>query len=692
MTITPEMARSELSRRKSLGSSQSSITPEMARMELKRRQEIKFPSKMEEKVEEESFLSKAPRSIARGTRNLLAGTADTLDFLASPVREGMNLLGKPLGVKFPTLAEETTKAIDTGTGGYTAPQNEGEKTQEAYQRAIGGMPIGAGVGMAARGLKYVPKLVEQTGKFLQGSNALTPTNVAASAATSGLIQSHLNQNPEDTLGALGAGLSIPVAQGALSLLTKKGRQGNAAKTGEFFQINPEAVETFQQAGITPTLPDVSKGKISKIIQSKLEHTPFASSPIVKAKELQKTQILEGLGQGELGQSLSKSQASSLVKKGAKGYQKGQEKNFGSMFEKVEKDIESLADDSVGIENTNKFFEKMFKKFKTPSQEKRFKQSPLGKMYVDLYETARENGGKLPYYDVKDRLDQINDLITTHGEIGKVSQGKLKQFASNLSKDAEKDIGPKLKELGKDSYGNWLDVKKYYSDYAKNEIPQLNELYKKDKKGATDAFVDLVTNQKKGAEKAKLVLKGLDHNDQIDLTDAIHKQLGRTSDGSFSPLKWVRGYKNLDPDAQKILLSPLNKQTQNKFGAIADTIDHLKSTLAEANTSKTAYHTALVGLSVAGTKALGSLASGNPIPLGSLAGSLLLGNRISEKMLTNQKFINWMYKGMKAKTLPQFEKILNDVPHVGNYRKTLQREIQTFQHDLNLAKKEEKKNK
>lgn len=701
MAITPELARAELARRKSFSSSGTSITPEMARMELKRRQGIQPPPKMEEKIEEDSFLSKAPRSIARGTRNALAGTADTLDFLASPVREGMNLVGKPFGVKFPTLAEETTKSIDSATGGYTAPLNDGEKTQEAYQRAIGGMPIGSGLGMAAKAVKHIPKyipnLVESTGKFLRGSNYANPTNlkgvgnIAGAAATSGLVQSHLNQNPEDTMGALGAGLSVPVAEGALRLLTKKGRQGKAARTGEFFQINPEAVESFQQAGVTPTLPDVSKGKISKIVQSKLEHTPFASSPIMEAKNLQRTQILEGLGQGELGKTLSKGEASSLIKKGAKGYQKYQEKNFGSMFEKVEKDIENLGDDKVGIENTNKFFEKMFKKFKTSSQEKRFKNSPIGKMYVDLYETAKESGGKLPYYDVKDRLDQINDLITTHGEIGKVSQGKLKQFASNLYKDVEKDIGPKLKELGKDSYGNWLDVKKYYSDYAKNEIPHLNELYKKDKKGATDAFVDLVTNQKKGAEKAKLVLQGLDHKDQIELTDAIHKQLGRSSDGSFSPLKWVRGYKDLDPEAQKVLLSPLNKQTQQKFGAIADTIDHLKSTLAEANTSKTAYHTALVGLSAAGTKALGSLASGNPIPLGSLAGSLFLGNRVSEKMLTNPKFINWMYRGMKAKNLNQFEKIIKDVPHIGNYRKTLQREVQTFQHDLNSAKKEEKKN-
>ncbi len=307
--------------------------------------------------------------------------------------------------------------------------------------------------------------------------------------------------------------------------------------------------------------------------------------------------------------------------------------------------------------------------------------------MDLYESAKSNGGKLPYEDMKERLDEINDLITTHGQIGKVSQGKLKQFASSIAKDIEKDIDPKMKTLGEESYKNWVSVKKYYGEYAQKDIPHLNEIYKKDKKGATDAFIDLVTNQKKGAEKAKLVLKGLDHKDQIDLTDAIHKQLGRSSDGSFSPLKWVRGYKDLDKEAQEVLLSPLNKPTQRKFNAIADSIDHLKETLAEANTSKTAYHTALVGLAAGGGKAIGSLLSGNPVPLGGLAVGLFAGNRISENVLTNPKFIDWMYRGMKSKTLDQFEKNLQKVPNVGKYRKTLAREMQTFQKDIESAKKE-----
>ena len=99
--------------------------------------------------------------------------------------------------------------------------------------------------------------------------------------------------------------------------------------------------------------------------------------------------------------------------------------------------------------------------------------------------AKTNNGKLPYHDVKERLDEINDLITTHGLIGKSSQGKLKQFSSHLSKDIESSLEPKFKELGADSYKNWKEAKKNYAAYAQEEIPKLNELYKKDKKCPDD---------------------------------------------------------------------------------------------------------------------------------------------------------------------------------------------------------------
>lgn len=703
MTVTPEMALAELERRgiktRKISDTKdefSEITPEIARAELERRG-IKT-KKISEEPQEEGFVDYAKRGLARGTRNAVVGTLDTLDFLATPVRAGLNLGAKALGseYQFKPLGEEVAKGIDTLTGGYTTPRTPEERTSEAIGRSLISLPIGLGLGAAVQGIKYAPKAIESIGKFLRGANVIAPTNIAATGATAGLIQSSLNEAPQNIPGALGAGIvggvGIPAAAGLLSTLTGKGRQAAAAKVGELFKINPEAVETFQQAGITPTLADVSRGKIPKLLTSKLEHTPGAAEPIRKAKELQRKEILEGLGQGPEARTLSKSDIGKLAVKGSKEYQKGRQKEFSQIFKKVEADIDRLPNDNINIENTNKYFDNILKNIKTPAQEQRFKKSSLGKLYTDLYETAQKNEGKIPYYDMKERLDEINDLITTHGLIGKVSQGKLKQFASHLSQDIEQSLEPKFKELGPEHYKNWKEAKKHYAAYAQEEIPKLNELYKKDKKGAIDAFMDILQNQKKGGEKAKIALQGLSHPDQINFMDSINKQLGSKSDGTFSPLVWSRKFKGLEPESKKILLSPLNESSQKKVKYIADSIDHLKSTLEEANTSKTAYHTALGALGAIGAKSLVSLAGGNPIPAAQLATGLFLGNRISDQLLTNPKFINWMYKGMKSKDINHFERNLNRIPNVGKFKRTLTRAVQTFQNDLDKAEEERKEKK
>jgi len=715
MPITPEKARAELARRESLRLSKrepnadsKKITPEMATAELARRETLPISKEEPQAHEsgrpegkpEESKMSRFGRSMARLPRNTVAGLLDMGDFLATPIREGLNMGAKALGIdkQIPTLASETTNLIDQSTNGLSAPQNDAEKIEESVQRGLVSLPVGGALGKLAQGAKYAPQAVKSVGNFLRGSNVLTPTNIASTAATTGSIQHSINKNPEDTSGAiisgLGAGLGVSSVPAVAGLLTQKGRGSTlsrlANKTAEKLSINPEAVEAFNKSGITPTLADVSKSDRVKMISSKMEKIPIVGAPLQEARDLQKNKLLEGLRQGE--KSLTHSEASKIAKKGAKNYQGDKNLEFKQMFSKVEKDIQKLPDDTVGTEVIDKYFEPMFEKFKTASQERRFKKSPIGKIYTELYQDAKENGGKLPYHSMKRFLDDVNDTVTTHGLIGKVSEGELKGFGGAIAENIVKDLEPKFKTLGESSYKNWKEAKKYYAQYAEHDIPKLNEIYKKDKKGATEAFLDIVTNQKKGAEKAKIVLNGLDGKEKIELTDAIHHQFGRTTDGTFSPLKWVREFKSLQPEAQKVLLSPLDKSSQKKLNHIVETIDHMKSTLNEANTSKTSYYTALGTIATLAARAASHLVGGDPLPAVQLAAGLFAGRVISDKFLSNPKFINWLYKGMNAKNMNQFEKILNNVPHVGEGRKILQKEIQTFQHDLTQSKKENEKGK
>lgn len=652
--------------------------------EKERRSKGTSPQPMIESDSSPSPLREVGRTVARTARNSTLGPLDAIDFLATPVREGINAVAGGLGSNYrvPTLGSQVEKAIDTSTGGFTAPQNAREKTEEAMVRGVTSLPAGGLMGNMIKGLSYAPKALQAVGNYLRGSNVLTPSNVAQTAASTGVMQSALNENPTGVLeaGGKGVGASLGTSAG-MGLVKAIGTRGKslAPAVGQALKLNPKKVETFQESGITPTLADVVEGRVPKMVLNTLEYTPGASGPIGQAKALQREQVLEGLGQ--TGNSLTRSQAGKMAIKGARKGHSEEAESFSERFNKVNNDIRGMEDTEINFTKTNEFFKDMLRDITTPKQQRRFEKSAIGKIYKELYEDAQENGGTLPYFDVKQRLGDFREKITTQGLIGDETQGFLKKVSKVLNEDIKESMAPRFKRLGKDSYDNWVEVNKAYSEYADKKIPFLNEMFKADKKGTTEAFINLLTNQKKGAEKAKLALKGLEQSEKEALVNSIHKELGAASNGSFSPLKWSREFQALDPESRAVLLSPLGKGNQRKIESISESMNHLKSTLEEANTSKSAHHVALGALGAAAWAGAKSLVFGNPVPLAQLATGLFMSRVTSDKIMTNPKFINWMYRGMKAKSRSQFENLLEHPPRIPHLTKTLHREAQSFLHDM-----------
>jgi len=639
------------------------------------------------------------RSFARGARNVAAGLMEVPDLLATPIRAGLNMASKALGsdYEFRPMSENIAQGIDKATKGYTAPQSDREKTEEAITRSLASLPVGGVLGkgiQAVKGLAGAPYLadtskMQQLGKVLTGSNAITPGNLAGTAAASGLMQQQLNENPEDltkamimgTLGGIGGG----IAGGSLSALSKAGRQNLNRTMGEKFGqmtgIQPNRVEDFYHAGVDPMLTDVTNSKILKNATHGLEYAPYAGPPITNAKAAQKKAILEGLNTGE---ALERKEAGELAIKGAKAYKKSKDAIHNPMFEKIESDLERMPDTHIKPTKTFDFFDKLTKKNKNGLMDKKFLKTPVGQELQELKQAASIYGGEIPYDHLKLTLEGINDKITTHGLIGKSSQGRLKKLAEVISDDMEHSLEHKFKELGGDSYSNWKEAKKLYRDYATNDIPDLNQMFKKDKKGTINVFEDMVSNNKLGGERAKLALSGLNNKEQVELATAYQKRLGSQDDGTFSLARWGTNFRKLGKDAQEISLSPLNKEAQHKVHAIANVVDHLKDTLAEANSSKTAYHTAVYSIASAGVTAAGKAMAGNFAPAAILGSGLLLG-RIGAKALTNPKIINWAYQGMRSKDLSHFMRHLDRLEHMGGIHRTIKTEAQRFANDINQAR-------
>lgn len=684
MTFTKAQLEAELKRRgiepfqnssfsSSMAPTQPSFSKEAIAHELQRRGI---------KVEEPSNIG---QSLARGAKNVGAGLLEIPDLIASPLREGINLGAKALGSNYRMLpmSDSFSEGIDKLTGGYTSEKTPSHKTEAAITRSLASLP--GGLGAASIVAKGAGKGAKALGNFLTQSSKVTPSNIAGTAATSGLMQESLNEDPENLLGAMGRGLIGGIGVSKMTslppLLTKKGReislQNLGRNIGQKLKVSPSAIEDFYEAGINPTLVDVSTGKIPKMSSHLLGHLPGSSHTIEQAKDLQRKQILEGIfPEGK--EHLSRAEASALTHKGAKAYHAAESSKHKKLFSQMEKDISSLPDTNVSPISTFKFLEDSISNFKSPKMYENFKKSPVGHQLMELHQEARNHNGFLPYEYLKEELNSINDKISTHGLIGKKSQGQLKTLASHIEKDIDRDLGQKLKSYSPDAYVNWKKAKAVYRQFAQEDIPNLNELYKSNKKGATDAFLNLITNVKKGAEKVKISFNELPPHEKIDLANSVHKHLGDV-DGKFSALKWVRNFNKLDEPAKNILLSPLTKNRRYKLEKIADVMDHLRGTINEANTSKSGYYASLSALGGAGVHAIGSALHGNIFPA-AMIGSGLLANKLGAEALTNPKVVDFIYNGMRMKSLAHFNQHLARASHIKDLPKTLVREAQVLQRE------------
>lgn len=665
--LTKEMAY-ELALKRGLIPPEGEISPKVALSKEKAR-ELALKRGL---IEPES--STIGQSLARGAKNTLAGALDVADLLATPIREGVNLGSKAIGsdYRMQPMAQMTSEGIDEATEGYTKAHTPTQKVEESVMRGIGSMAPGFGVGsLLAKG---AGKLAQGIGGALKGANAPNVANVASTAATSGIMQHHLNENPEDVLGA--AGLGILGGLGTSGIIRGIRPKTIAATAGSKLGIIPEKVEDFIEAGINPTLADVSNSKFTKGLSHIAGYTPGSTNKMHNAKELQRSQVLDALGHPE--DALSKSEASALVSEGANATRKAANAKHANMFETLEKDIQRLPDRSIEL---NKTFQAAGD-IGAHVDAKKFAKTPVGKLSNELL--AKVNNGSIDYYSAKNILDDINDAVTTHGLIGKSSQGKLKHLSNALSSDIDASLGSKLEGLDPAAFQNWKEARHTYRDYATHEIPKLNELLKSDKKGATEAFYNMMTNVRRGGEKAKIALKELPLDSRNNLIESMHHRLGETKNG-FSPLKWAREFKTLEPNVKSTLTSNLTKEGRHKLDAIVDTIDHLKSTIAEANTSHTAHHTAIqremTALGAAGAAAL----TGHFGPAVAVIGTMA-GARATAEMLTNPRLINWMYRGMKMKHLGQFEAHLSMLKSIDGVNQQMIRSATTLQKYLREERK------
>lgn len=410
-------------------------------------------------------------------------------------------------------------------------------------------------------------------------------------------------------------------------LIKKGAQNLAG-------INPEKVNAFKEAGLQPSLGQVSNSKIVQGIEKHAGATPILGLPLQKSLEKNLNKISE-LQKG----GLPHVEAGELAQSSLKGFRKRGNEVAAKLKAKVDSHIKpneriniSTTLDSIG--NKRELY--------TPELQKEFASSDIGKRYKTIEKIANRADGNVPYNDLVQLRESIDNSISTFGLLGSKEQGALKNLRGSIQKDISNAFSAKSPEALKD----FERYNKFYSAFAKKNEKIVNGMLKN--KQATETFKDIVNNANVDARKAEAVINSLKPEQKEVFSRSLIRELGSNAENEFTGSKLATNFKKLEPESQKVVLSGLPNKDQTKFRANIDAIDAIK----EAGEAKE--------LGIAGKTALGAgLIYGGPAAfLPAVA-----ANFASAALLANPKFVNWFSEATKLKNMEQVSKHLDQLPRI-----------------------------
>lgn len=670
------------------------------------------------------YMAQGARNIAAGVGDVADMPFALADMATYPIRYAARkaadvvMGGEPLeqrafGKYIPGIGEHVAQGIDTATGGYTAPRTGGEKVTAAVTRGLAGLPAGGGAAtLITKGAKYLPAITkagaEKVAKGLSRISAPTAGNIGSTAGSSAASQAYMNANPEDNgLGAFisGAAGGIGGQKGARAVrntAVQSPWMAAANRVGKTLRINPEKAAAM--GDLPYSLGDVIDNKFTKGIQNKLDWAPIASGTMGKFYQKQGKAIRGKLGVGEF--PMDEEGAGRLIHQSAEKQHTQHNKMMGNLQDTFEEPINAgqnlvEAPTALGfnpsreakyITNTGKelYNEKpaprAARKLQEMAEEVADMENPagnkitIGKDQVDftkhphlksmieskINETLGDiSAGKVPYEEMQLVKRQIDDAVSTYGQIGNISQKDLKILRGSIKNDLDNHfnkIGGKAKDA-------WNNFNKEGATFAKNVKPNINDIFKANEKGLTAVFVDAINDRKSNPRKIRVIYEGLSPQNKEKLFGAYMNDMGKSGTNEWSIFKARKNFTDMRKAQQNVLLEGLpNAQARKDFRKVMGALDLINEKKLAANTSATSHHEGMsrwlgkgntLAKSIVGT-AVGTAGLFAPIPI---IAAMLAPAAVAKGVFTNEKLLRWAAKGMEQRTAVDMKRHLGKVPEL-----------------------------
>lgn len=518
-----------------------------------------------------------------------------------------------------------TQNIDIGDLYREARTSERAKLEKARQdrplTSFAGQ-VFSDVGIAGKGLKALGLTGQGFGTAVKGGTALGGVTALGETEDITNIPQTLKDVAEGVVvgGVIGGGVqkAIPSVQSAIGAISQAPKKTLQKITG----VKPEAVQTFKELGIEPTLADVSN---SAGLQNFVKDIPIAGKPITEALQKQVNKITNQIQEVVASKGGTYKQAGKEILKAADNIIEKSKLRDQQLYGKVDEFIP--AETPITMDNTFKALQD--RKVQITSSVSGGKVAGYNKFITDIQNNIAQ-GKQVPY----------DSLTALRSEVGTSLQGKLEpQERSALNKiytGLTNDIKDNIQKTDLDKIGKQSALQAWEkantSHRLRTRFIQENIQPLLDK-GTPEEVYKFATSQSKiGGTKIGQIMRFLNEPQKDFIRATFVRDLGLAQKGAqsaeadvFSPEKFMAEYSILKKNGtEKAIFTPEQVTAYNRLNKVVELTKNTEQT-GKSNQLLQAIGLGSVGFSTGGLGLIPAIGVG----------------RISANLMTNPKFINWL---------------------------------------------------
>ena len=508
--------------------------------------------------------------------------------------------------------------------------------------------VGAGTGLK------VTQALSQGGKLAKFAAPIA--GIATGGAIGGATSSAVSMQEEAGLGnrtletgkgaAIGA-VAAPIIGKAVNVITNA---PNIAKelVKKLVGIDPIKVAKFADAGLDPTLANISKYRPVSQIQNFLSAAPGASARIDRVIQHQidnvanKSAAIAGSKGGTI------EQAGNIIGAGAKTYKKTLGDRANAIYEDVYSKVPKNT--KISLQNTNNLINNDLSLQEIAATSdfirrkiERFNQITSPEIFGD----AANSLSRIKVFRSSIGKDSSSHTLTGN------ERGALKKIYGSLSNDLKEGVlTTARKNFGEEEairiYGKFNAADNLYGlqqDYIKKTITPLEKAKTPDK-----IYSIATSGVKNGGVQIENVFRALNEDQKAFVRGSLIKRMGKApqfaqdeTGNVFSLGKFRQDFNALSDEAKKAIFTPKQVSEYSKLIKASSEIERT-GRLGKIN-SATAQAVGWGGLTGAVISPYLSLPA---------AAGIVGGARITAGMMTNPRFVNWLSQQTKINSSKAIE--------------------------------------